>query len=60
MFIGFALVVLAIYLVLVEQLHNRRGVEGIRIIAAVAGSGLLLLLPAKVFLTLLLMKNKSK
>jgi hypothetical protein len=59
MFLGLALVVVAIYLAAFAELHNVMGMKGIKIIAAIAGSGLILLLPAKIFLTLWLMMNKE-
>ncbi len=60
MFIGLALVLVAIYLAVFAQLHNSMGMKGIKIIAGVAGAGLVLLLPSKVFLTLLLMMSAKK
>ena len=60
MLLGLALILLAIYLAAFIELQNEMGMQGIKIIAAVAGSGLVLLLPAKIFLTLwLMMKGKE-
>jgi Kef-type K+ transport system membrane component KefB len=59
MFMGLALVALAIYLAAFAELQNEMGMTGIKIIAAVAGCGLILLLPSKIFLTLWLMMNKG-
>ena len=60
MFLGLMLVIVAIYLAVFAEIHNSMGMKGIKIIAAVAGGGLILLLPAKIFLTLLLMMNEKK
>ncbi len=60
MFAGLTLVITAIYLAVFAEIHNSMGMKGIRIIAAVAGGGLILLLPSKIFLTLLLMMNEKK
>ena len=60
MFVGLSLVLVAIYLAVFAELHNSMGMKGIKIITALAGGGLILLLPSKIFLTLLLMKNEEK
>jgi len=59
MFTGLALVMVAICLVVFADLHNTMGMQGIKIISAVAGAGLVLLLPSKIFLTLWLMMKKE-
>jgi hypothetical protein len=58
--IGLALVIAAICLAVFAKLHISMGVTGVMIITATAGIGLLLLLPSKLFLTLLLMKRNDK
>jgi len=60
MFVGLVLVLVAIYLAVFAELHNEMGMKGIKIIAAIAGSGLLLLLPSKILLTLWLMMGEKK
>jgi hypothetical protein len=60
MFLGLALVIVAICLAVFAKLHLTMGMQGIMIIVLTAGSGLILLLPSKIFLTLLLMKNDKK
>ena len=57
MFLGLTLVIIAICLAMFADLHISMGMKGIQIIATIAGGGLILLSPAKLFLTLLLMKN---
>lgn len=56
---GLALVLVAIYLAAVLELHNTMGMQGIVIIASVAGTGLVLLIPSKIILTLWLMIRKD-
>lgn len=60
MLVGLILVIVAIYLAVFAELHNSMGMKGIKIIAAVAGVGLIFLVPSKIFLTLLLMMNSKK
>jgi len=60
MFAGLTLLITAICLAVFAELHNSMGMKGIKIIAALAGGGLILLLPSKIFLTLLLMMNEKK
>jgi len=60
MFVGLALVIIAICLAVFADLHNTMGMKGIKIIVAFAGGGLILLVPSKIFLTLLLMMNEKK
>ena len=57
--IGLLLVITAICLAVFARLHISMGVKGVMIITATAGVGLLLLLPSKLFLTLLLMKQNK-
>lgn len=59
MFLGLGLLALAVCLVVFADLQNVMGMQGVKIITAVAGSGLILLLPAKLFLTLWLMSKKQ-
>ena len=56
---GLVLVIVAISLAVFGELHVSMGVQGVMIVAGVAGTGLLLLLPAKIFLTFLLMKREQ-
>jgi len=58
--IGLLLVIAAICLAVFAKLHISMGVRGVMIITATAGAGLILLLPSKLFLTLLLMKQNKK
>ena len=58
--IGLLLVIAAICLAVFAKLHISMGVRGVMIITATAGIGLILLLPSKLFLTLLLMKQNKK
>ena len=60
MILGLALILLAIYLAAFAELQNEMGMRGIKIIAAVAGGGLVLLIPSKVFLTLWLMMRRKQ
>jgi hypothetical protein len=57
--LGLALVLFAIYLVVVADIHNVMGMKGVIIITAVTGCGLVLLLPSKIILTLWLMTKKK-
>jgi hypothetical protein len=58
--IGLVLVVTAICLAVFAKLHIAMGIKGVMIITATAGIGLVLLLPSKLFLTLLLMKKNKR
>jgi small neutral amino acid transporter SnatA (MarC family) len=60
LFVGLALVLTAIYLALVPKLQSTMGMQGVSIIAGVAGLGLVLMLPAKIMLTLWLMTKSGK
>jgi len=60
MILGLALLLLAIYLATFAELQNKMGMQGIKIIAAVAGGGLILLIPSKIFLTLWLMMKENE
>lgn len=59
MFLGLALIGTALYLIIIKQLHVTMNIRGVQIIAAVVGAGLVLLLPSKLYLTLMLMKGSS-
>lgn len=59
MLAGIALVLAGIATALFTNKVNE-GVAGIRLIALLIGAGLLLLIPSKVFITLLLMMGKDK
>jgi hypothetical protein len=58
--IGLMLVIAAICLAVFAKLHISMGIKGVMIITATAGIGLVLLLPSKLFLTLLLMKQNKR
>jgi hypothetical protein len=58
--IGLMLVIAAICLAVFAKLHISMGIKGVMIITATAGIGLILLLPSKLFLTLLLMKQNKR
>ena len=58
--IGLVLLVTAICLAVFGKLHIVMGIKGVMIITATAGIGLILLLPSKLFLTLLLMKQDKR
>lgn len=57
---GLCLVATGLYLIFVKQLHISMGISGVQIICAVVGLGLLLLIPSKIYLTLILMKDRDK
>ncbi len=59
MFIGLILVLLAIALAVFARLHILLGAKGVVIITVTAALGLLMLLPSKIFLTLMLMKKNN-
>ena len=59
-YIGLVLVIAAICLAVFGELHISMGAEGVMIIAATAGIGLLLLLPSKILVTYLLMTKREK
>lgn len=60
MAVGAALLLTAAGLYLFTDLATEHGVAGVYTIVLVAGAGLLLLLPSKLFLTLLLMQTEHK
>ena len=60
MILGLLLLLLAIYLAVFAELQNSMGMQGIKIIAAIAGTGLILLIPSKIFLSLWLMMKVRK
>ncbi len=59
MFSGLACIAVALYLIMVKQLHVTLGITGVQIIAAIVGTGLILLIPSKLYLTLVLMKSSD-
>lgn len=57
MFLGIALILSGASMILFTDLYISRSVEGVSIIAGTIGAGLFLLIPAKVFLALVLMDS---
>lgn len=59
MIVGLLLFLTGVALALFAKLQVVMGLKGIAIIVALMGVGLLMLLPAKIYLTLILMKAKD-
>ena len=59
MIVGLLLVLAGVAVVVLTDKINQ-GVAGVRFIALLIGAGLLLLIPSKIFITLLLMMSKQK
>ncbi|GGB02757.1 MULTISPECIES: hypothetical protein [Agarivorans] len=57
--LGLLLVLGGVALAMFSDISVSMGVRGVQIIAGIIGLGLLLLVPSKILLTLLLMKQKS-
>ncbi|RKF18772.1 hypothetical protein DBZ36_10270 [Alginatibacterium sediminis] len=55
--LGLCLVALGIALAMFTDISSSMGVRGVQIIAGLIGTGLLLLVPSKIFLTLILMRR---
>jgi hypothetical protein len=58
--IGLMLVASGVGLIMFSDVHLKNGVQGIFLITGLIGAGLFLLLPAKIYLTLQMMKNNDK
>lgn len=58
--IGLILVVTGVGLIMFSDIHLKNGIQGIFLITGLIGAGLFLLLPAKIYLTLQMMKNNDK
>lgn len=58
--IGLILVIIGLGLIFFTDIYIKNGTEGVFLIAGIIGAGLFLLLPAKIYLTLQLMKNNDK
>lgn len=59
MIIGGLLIIAGVAMILFTDLYISQGVQGVSIIAGTIGAGLLLLIPAKIFLAIILMKSES-
>lgn len=59
MIIGGLLIISGVGMILFTDLYISQGVHGVSIIAGTIGAGLLLLIPAKIFLAIILMKSES-
>ncbi|MBW8189865.1 hypothetical protein K0504_02360 [Neiella marina] len=59
MWCGLAFILVGISLIIFTDLRTE-GVHGVRIIALIIGAGLLLLIPSKLFITLLLMMHNDQ
>lgn len=59
MLVGLSLVIAGVSIALFTDQVNQ-GLSGIRLIALLIGAGLFLLIPSKIFITLLLMMGKEK
>ena len=60
MFSGLACITVALYLIIFKEIHVNMGIKGVQIIAGIIGIGLILLIPSKLYLTLMLMKSSDK
>jgi hypothetical protein len=60
MAIGVLLIIIGVGLILLTDLYINKGVDGVLLIAGIIGAGLFLLLPAKIYLTLQLMKKNDE
>lgn len=60
MVVGLLLIMTAIFLAVFAELQVTMGVTGVFIITATFGFGLLMLLPSKIYLTLVLMKKNGE
>jgi len=58
--IGLILVIIGLGLIFFTDIYIKNGTGGVFLIAGIIGVGLFLLLPAKIYLTLQLMKNNDK
>lgn len=60
MAIGGVLVLIGVGLILFTDIYLDKGVQGVALIAGIIATGLFFLLPSKIYLTLQLMKKRSK
>ena len=58
--IGVLLIIIGLCLIIFTDIYVKNGVDGVFLIAGIIGAGLFLLLPAKIILTLQLMKKNDK
>jgi len=58
--IGLALVLTGVGLIVFSDIYLKNGTQGVLLIAGIIGAGLFLLLPAKIYLTLQLMKKNDE
>ncbi len=58
--IGVLLIIIGLGLIIFTDIYIKNGVDGVFLIAGIIGAGLFLLLPAKIILTLQLMKKNGK
>ena len=58
--LGIVLIIIGIGLIILTDIYVKNGVEGVFLIAGIIGAGLLLSLPAKLYLTLQLMKKNDE
>ncbi len=60
MAIGVLLIIIGVGLILLTDIYINKGVDGVLLIAGIIGAGLFLLLPAKIYFTLQLMKKNDE
>lgn len=60
MIVGAIIALTGVGLIVFTDIYINRGVDGVLIIAALIATGLFLLLPAKIYLTLQLMKKNDE
>lgn len=60
MSVGAALVLIGIGMIMFTNIYLDKGADGVLLIAGLIASGLFLLLPSKIFLTLQLMKKNDE
>ena len=58
--IGLILVIIGLGLIVFSDVYIKNGTQGVFLIAGIIGAGLFLLLPAKIYLTLQLMKKNDE
>lgn len=58
--IGLILVIIGLGLIFFTDIYIKNGTQGVFLIAGIIGAGLFLLLPAKIYLTLQLMKKNDE
>ncbi len=60
MAIGLMLILFGVYLIILTNTVSESGTDGILKVAMLIAGGLFLLIPAKIFLTVMRLKNKEK